>query len=363
MRKRVCCLVLFSSWVGLLDVTTDARGEVGRPQHRYSLAADAPSLGLEPPTMPMLARMVLAMAQRLGASPADADGRRRGRRARRAARYDDAPSALEALVADLDRLGFDPLVTEGDAAAETDADAVVTAVVAFANCPFADLARDHPDLVWACTGAWWPGSSPRWATPRSTEFCPLDHRTPCQVSVASDSVEIATPPRRNPVITLTDSAAVKVKELLAAEGADDLALRVAVRPGGCSGFSYEMFFDGDIAADDEQASFGPTAWSRSSSTRPPAQLLDRRHARLQGRPRAVRVRHHEPERQPHLRLRPELLLISFHLDGAPVEVDDDAPARGPARPPRRARRPRTGAAPGPVRVLHGLGRRPAASRA
>lgn len=59
------------------------------------------------------------------------------------------------------------------------------------------------------------------------------------------------------MITLTENAAVKVKELLAAEGAEDLALRVAVRPGGCSGFSYEMFFDGDIAADDEQAQFGP----------------------------------------------------------------------------------------------------------
>ena len=58
------------------------------------------------------------------------------------------------------------------------------------------------------------------------------------------------------MITLTDTAASKVKELLDAEGANDLALRVAVRPGGCSGFSYEMFFDGDIAADDEQAVFG-----------------------------------------------------------------------------------------------------------
>ena len=58
------------------------------------------------------------------------------------------------------------------------------------------------------------------------------------------------------MITLTDSAASKVKELLEAEGAIDLALRVAVRPGGCSGFSYEMFFDGDIAADDQQAQFG-----------------------------------------------------------------------------------------------------------
>ena len=59
------------------------------------------------------------------------------------------------------------------------------------------------------------------------------------------------------MITLTDTAARKVKELLEAEGATDLALRVAVRPGGCSGFSYEMFFDGDVAADDQKASFGP----------------------------------------------------------------------------------------------------------
>ena len=58
------------------------------------------------------------------------------------------------------------------------------------------------------------------------------------------------------MITLTDTATVKVKELLEAEGATDLALRVAVRPGGCSGFSYEMFFDGDVAADDELATFG-----------------------------------------------------------------------------------------------------------
>lgn len=59
------------------------------------------------------------------------------------------------------------------------------------------------------------------------------------------------------MITLTDAAAHKVAELLAAEGAEELALRVAVRPGGCSGFSYEMFFDGDITAEDEQAQFGP----------------------------------------------------------------------------------------------------------
>jgi iron-sulfur cluster assembly protein/iron-sulfur cluster insertion protein len=52
------------------------------------------------------------------------------------------------------------------------------------------------------------------------------------------------------MITLTDTAAVKVKELLEAEGEPGLALRVAVRPGGCSGFSYEMFFDGEFDTDD-----------------------------------------------------------------------------------------------------------------
>ncbi len=57
-------------------------------------------------------------------------------------------------------------------------------------------------------------------------------------------------------ITLTDAAAAKVAELLVQEGNPDLFLRVAVRPGGCSGFSYEMFFDTDAAADDVKVTHG-----------------------------------------------------------------------------------------------------------
>ncbi len=53
------------------------------------------------------------------------------------------------------------------------------------------------------------------------------------------------------VFLLTDAAATKVQSLLDAEAGDEvLALRVAVRPGGCSGYSYEMFFDAAIADDD-----------------------------------------------------------------------------------------------------------------
>jgi len=57
------------------------------------------------------------------------------------------------------------------------------------------------------------------------------------------------------VIALTDTAADKVRTLIDAEGVPELALRVAVRPGGCSGYSYEMFFDADRAEDDLEVDF------------------------------------------------------------------------------------------------------------
>ena len=58
------------------------------------------------------------------------------------------------------------------------------------------------------------------------------------------------------MITLTDNAASKVAQLLEAEGESEMALRVAVKSGGCSGFSYDMYFDGDIATDDITLTFG-----------------------------------------------------------------------------------------------------------
>jgi iron-sulfur cluster assembly protein/iron-sulfur cluster insertion protein len=59
------------------------------------------------------------------------------------------------------------------------------------------------------------------------------------------------------MIALTDAASTKVKELLDAEGNPQMFLRVAVRPGGCSGMSYEMFFDSDVASDDIETEYGP----------------------------------------------------------------------------------------------------------
>lgn len=57
------------------------------------------------------------------------------------------------------------------------------------------------------------------------------------------------------MITLTPEAASKVGELLEQEGEEGLALRVAVRPGGCSGFSYEMYFDTEVNDNDQSAEF------------------------------------------------------------------------------------------------------------
>jgi iron-sulfur cluster assembly accessory protein len=57
-------------------------------------------------------------------------------------------------------------------------------------------------------------------------------------------------------ILLTDAAATKVAALLAQEGRDDLALRVAVQPGGCSGLRYQLYFDDRSLDGDALTTFG-----------------------------------------------------------------------------------------------------------
>lgn len=57
-------------------------------------------------------------------------------------------------------------------------------------------------------------------------------------------------------ILLTDVAAAKVAALLAQEDRDDLALRVAVQPGGCSGLRYQLYFDDRIQEGDITREFG-----------------------------------------------------------------------------------------------------------
>ncbi|MDY5584572.1 MAG: iron-sulfur cluster insertion protein ErpA [Arcanobacterium sp.] len=56
-------------------------------------------------------------------------------------------------------------------------------------------------------------------------------------------------------VNLTDVAAEKVKSLLEQEGRDDLRLRVAVQPGGCSGLMYQLYFDERLLEDDTLRDF------------------------------------------------------------------------------------------------------------
>lgn len=60
-------------------------------------------------------------------------------------------------------------------------------------------------------------------------------------------------------VVLTDTAAGKVKALLDQEGRDDLALRVAVQPGGCSGLRYQLFFDDRSLDGDQKIDFDGVA--------------------------------------------------------------------------------------------------------
>ena len=69
------------------------------------------------------------------------------------------------------------------------------------------------------------------------------------------STEVLAQPSTLP-ITLTSAAIEKVADLIAAEAADEvLALRVAVKAGGCSGFNYDMYFDSEVTGDDVVSEF------------------------------------------------------------------------------------------------------------
>ncbi|MCI6574145.1 MAG: iron-sulfur cluster insertion protein ErpA [Actinomycetaceae bacterium] len=57
-------------------------------------------------------------------------------------------------------------------------------------------------------------------------------------------------------VVLTDVAAAKVKSLIEQEGRDDLRLRVAVQPGGCSGLMYQLYFDERELEGDAVRAFG-----------------------------------------------------------------------------------------------------------
>jgi len=165
--------------LGLVEVSAASTGAVGRPQHRYALAPSAPSLGLEPPAYPTLARVLLGAAAAGGLDPdelAEA-GREQGRndhRRFRAAQGDPADAdVVDDLELELAGLGFDPARAEEDGAV----------TIAFTHCPYRDLAEQHPDLVCSMHRGVVEGFVACGGGARVERFHPLVDRTPCQVEL------------------------------------------------------------------------------------------------------------------------------------------------------------------------------------
>jgi predicted ArsR family transcriptional regulator len=161
--------------VGLLEVVTDAQGTVGRPQHRYSLAPDAPSLGFEPPAFPVLARMLLRLAAVADLPAADAVDAGREQGAVAAAGRAGPATCSEALNAELAALGFDP-----ESVADDDG-----ATIAFTRCPFRELAEANPDLVCSLHRGLVEGFADTRGDARVVAFHDLADRNPCQVEIVT----------------------------------------------------------------------------------------------------------------------------------------------------------------------------------
>lgn len=201
--------------VGLLESRPEVTGTVGRPQKLYSLAGDAPSLGLEPPVFPMLARMLVDAARQARLDPETVceAGRSEGRRqARSMVRPSDAdsvtsthhgsigadgtkdavPHVLVDLLAMQEQLGFDPAVVMSDDATDR------VAHVAFTHCPFSELAAQNPEIICSLHRGLVEGFIDGWsersapvradieaadADLRLTSFNDVTNRNPCRMEL------------------------------------------------------------------------------------------------------------------------------------------------------------------------------------
>jgi predicted ArsR family transcriptional regulator len=161
---------------GVVDVEAVHRGTVGRPQHYYSLAPGAPGLGFDPPAHALLAGLLAAMAERIGADSTDAEqtghawGVEAGRRT-------PGRSCLDSLAAELARLGFQP-------AADEDVDENGQARIDFLHCPFRELAEAYPELVCNLHRGLCEGVVDQAGSGSVVGFSTLYEPDPCHVTVS-----------------------------------------------------------------------------------------------------------------------------------------------------------------------------------
>jgi predicted ArsR family transcriptional regulator len=173
--------------VGLVDVEAVHRGTVGRPQHLYFLSAGAPGLGFDPPAHALLAGLLAALAERVGADAdeAAATGRVWGSDAGRRTR---SRTCLDALEIELAKLGFEPALEAGGAEE--------SARIEFLHCPFRELAEAYPELVCNLHRGLCEGVVDAVGGGTVEEFSTLYDSEPCHVTVG-----VGYPDPRSPSTT------------------------------------------------------------------------------------------------------------------------------------------------------------------
>ena len=159
---------------GLLTVRVDSRGSVGRPQHRYAVSAEAPSLGIEPPAYPLLAGLLANVA---ASSEPEADqvasvGARHGRVLARSA--PKGASCASGLNVALKELGFAPQTAEEGPGTS----------IRFTECPYRRMAEAFPDLVCQLHRGIVEGYVAEKGGASVSEFATLEDRDPCRVELA-----------------------------------------------------------------------------------------------------------------------------------------------------------------------------------
>ena len=162
---------------GVVDVEAVHRGTVGRPQHLYFLADGAPGLGFDPPAHALLAGLLAALAEQVGADADDAAdtghawGVEAGRRTR-------SKSCLKALEGELARLGFEPSTDAADGQYEG------SSRIEFLHCPFRELAEAYPELVCNLHRGLCEGLVDQVGGGRVDDFATLYDPEPCHVIVS-----------------------------------------------------------------------------------------------------------------------------------------------------------------------------------
>lgn len=159
---------------GLLTVQVDSRGSVGRPQHRYAVSSEAPSLGIEPPAYPLLAGL-LANVAAAEAPPADQVASVGARHGRVLAQSAPGVPCGEGLNVAMQELGFAPAASSEDSHSST---------IRFTECPYRRMAEAFPDLVCQLHRGMVQGYVDEKGGSTVVEFATLEDRDPCRVELA-----------------------------------------------------------------------------------------------------------------------------------------------------------------------------------